>query len=184
MLESLISSKTRIKLLMKFFVNGQNTAWLRGLESEFGESSNAIRIELNRLEKAGLIQGEAQGNKKLFRANTHHPLFHELHNIVLKTMGIDHILNSVVEKLGEVEKVFLAGELARGMDSKIVDLVIIGKIDRSYLQKLCEKAEKLVNRNIRSLVLEQEGLLKDYPTLNSEELLLIWSQETAKDSGE
>jgi AAA+ ATPase superfamily predicted ATPase len=99
-------------------------------------------------------------------------------------MGIDHILNSVVEKLGEVEKVFLAGELARGMDSKIVDLVIIGKIDRSYLQKLCEKAEKLVNRNIRSLVLEQEGLLKDYPTLNSEELLLIWSQETAKDSGE
>jgi hypothetical protein len=95
-------------------------------------------------------------------------------------MGIDHILNSVVEKLGEVEKVFLAGELARGMDSKIVDLVIIGKIDRSYLQKLCEKAEKLVHRNIRSLVLEQEALLKDYPTLSSEELLLIWSQHPEK----
>jgi hypothetical protein len=180
MLESLISSKTRIKLLMKFFINGQNTAWLRGLESEFGESSNAIRIELNRLEKAGLIQGEAQGNKKMFKANISHPLFHELHNIVLKTVGIDHIINSVVEKLGEVEKVFLSGELAKGMDSKIVDLIIIGKIDRGYLQKLSEKAEKLVKRNIRSLVLEQEALLKDYPTLNSEELLLIWSQNPQK----
>ena len=53
MIEALISSKTRIKLLLKFFLNSKTTSYLRGLEAEFGESSNAIRIELNRFEKAG-----------------------------------------------------------------------------------------------------------------------------------
>ena len=55
MIETLISSKTRIKLLLKFFLNSNTTAYLRSLESEFGESTNAIRIELNRLEEAGML---------------------------------------------------------------------------------------------------------------------------------
>ena len=53
MIETLISSKTRIKLLLKFFLNSNTTAYLRGLEEEFGESTNSIRLELNRFEKAG-----------------------------------------------------------------------------------------------------------------------------------
>lgn len=55
MIEALISSKTRIKLLLKFFLNSSNRAYLRGLEEEFGESTNAIRLELNKLEKAGMV---------------------------------------------------------------------------------------------------------------------------------
>ncbi len=74
MLETLISSKTRIKLLLKFFLNSKTTSYLRGLESEFGDSTNAIRLELNRLEKAGMLTAFMQGNKKMFTANTDHPL--------------------------------------------------------------------------------------------------------------
>ncbi len=51
-------------------------AYLRSLENEFGESSNAIRIELNRFEEAGMLVSFTEGNKKLFKANTEHPLFH------------------------------------------------------------------------------------------------------------
>jgi predicted transcriptional regulator len=70
MLDSLITSKTRIKLLLKFFLNSDNKSYLRNLEQEFGESSNAIRVELNRLEEADLLRSEVSGNKKFFSANT------------------------------------------------------------------------------------------------------------------
>lgn len=82
MLETLISSKTRLKLILKFFLNNSTTAYLRGLEEEFGESSNAIRVELNKFEEAGLLNSEAEGNKKLYKANTKHPFYKDLHNIL------------------------------------------------------------------------------------------------------
>ncbi|MFZ4634996.1 MAG: ArsR family transcriptional regulator, partial [Saprospiraceae bacterium] len=59
MIDALISSKTRIKLLLKFFLNSNTTAYLRNLESEFGDSTNAISIELNRREEAGLLLSAA-----------------------------------------------------------------------------------------------------------------------------
>lgn len=55
MIETLISSKTRVKLLMKFFLNSNNVAYLRSLEEEFQESTNGIRLELNKFEKAGFL---------------------------------------------------------------------------------------------------------------------------------
>ena len=84
MLDTLISSKTRIKLLQKFFLNSNIQSYLRGLESEFGDSTNSIRLELNRLEQAGMIYSEMRGNKKVFRANNAHPLFLDIQNIVRK----------------------------------------------------------------------------------------------------
>ena len=96
MLDALITSKTRIKLILKFFLNPRSTAYLRGLADEFGESSNAIRLELNRFEEAGLLESEARGNKKVFKANTGHPLYKDIHSIVRKTIGIDRIVDDVV----------------------------------------------------------------------------------------
>ena len=63
MINALITSETRIKLLRKFFLNSSTKAHLRGLESEFGESTNAIRLELNRFEEAGLLHSLRDGNK-------------------------------------------------------------------------------------------------------------------------
>ena len=144
MIETLISSKTRIKLLLKFFLNSKTTSYLRGLESEFGESSNAIRVELNKLEDAGMLSAEMNGNKKMFKANTKHPLFKEIHNILLKHIGLDRIIENVVERLGDVNKVYLVGGFAKGLDSQIIDLIFIGDIDKNYLLNLVEKAEDLI----------------------------------------
>ena len=114
MIEALISSKTRIKLLLKFFLNSSNKAYLRGLEEEFGESTNAIRLELNKLEKAGMVSSDVQGNKKFFTANVKHPLFFDLNSIIRKYVGIDTIIENVIKQLGEVERVYLSGEFAKG----------------------------------------------------------------------
>jgi hypothetical protein len=84
MLDSLITSQTRIKLLLKFFIDSSTKAYLRGLESEFGDSTNGIRIELNRLEQAGLLVSAKEGNKKLYQANRKHPLFKDIHSLIMK----------------------------------------------------------------------------------------------------
>ncbi len=179
MLETLISSKTRIKLLLKFFLNSSTTAYLRSLESEFGESTNAIRLELNRLEEAGMLASFSDGNKKMFRANTAHPLFGEIHNILLKTIGLDQVVLSVIERLGDVEQVFLVGEFAKGNDSPIIDLVFIGDIDKTFLLNVVERVEALIKRKIRYLIYgRQEFDFSMKLNINFEtESLLLWSKE-------
>jgi len=154
MLETLISNKTRVKLLVRFFLNPDSQAYLRGLGREFSESNNAIRVELNRFEAAGLIKSEREGNRKYYRANAAYPLFKELRQLSLKHFGIDQIIETVIEKLGHIERVYLTDHLARGLDTDIIDIVVISDdIDREYLATLVEKAETLIGRKIRTLIL-------------------------------
>ncbi len=177
MIDALISSKTRIKLLLKFFLNSNTTAYLRSLESEFGESTNAIRVELNRLEKAGMLESHMDGNKKIFKANVGHPLFGEVHSIIRKYIGLDRIMENVVERLGQVEKVFLVGDFSRGIDSQIIDLIFVGEVDKAYLVELIDKAERLVNRRIRYLIYScQEFAVMDSSQFDPEPLLL-WQRD-------
>ncbi|MFN4971526.1 MAG: ArsR family transcriptional regulator [Bacteroidota bacterium] len=152
MLDTLITSKTRIKLLLKFFLNGQNKAYLRNLEAEFGESSNGIRVELNKFEEAGLLIATTEGNKKIFKANSKHPMFGDIRSILLKYTGLDKIAEQVIQKLGDIEAVYLVGELARGLDNPIIDLVFVGEIDKNYLLKLTERAEKLIQKKVRFVI--------------------------------
>lgn len=155
MLDTLIQSKTRLKLLLRFFLNPESSAYLRGLAQEFDESTNSVRVELNRFEEAGLIAGHKEGNKKVYKVNTKFPMFGELQKIAFKHFGIDQILEQVVQKLGDVKAVYLTGDLARGLDTSIIDVTIVGhNIDSTYLAKLVEKAEKLIDRKIRTLVYE------------------------------
>ena len=152
MLDTLIQSKTRLKLLLRFFLNPESSAYLRGLAQEFDESTNAVRVELNRFEEAGLIQSHKVGNKKMYQVNTNFLMFNELQKIAFKHFGIDQIIEQVFEKLGDVEAVYLTGDLARGLDTNVIDVTLIGQdIDNSYLARLVEKAEELVGRKIRTL---------------------------------
>lgn len=179
MIETLISSKTRIKLLLKFFLNGSNESYLRGLENEFGESTNGIRIELNRLSQAGMLECVTRGNKKFFKANQLHPLYKEIHNILLKHIGIDQIIERVICRLGEVRKVYLTGHFANGLDSQIIDLMILGDIDINYLVNLIEKTEKLIKRKVRYINYknEEEVAWSQFEV----EPLLIWSSSDSQE---
>jgi len=172
-LDILISSKTRIKLLLRFFLNPERSAYLRGLESEFGESSNAIRVELNRLEGAGLLQSELIGNKKFFQANRTHPLFQEIRNIVLKHVGLDKLLEHVVTKLGKLECVYLTGELAAGQNSSVIDVVLVGDVDKAYLAKLVDRAEQVLARKIKYIVFSVEEAKAQQ--FSGQQYLLLWN---------
>lgn len=177
MIEALISSKTRIKLLLKFFLNSDSTSYLRGLESEFGESTNSIRIELNRFEEAGMLKSYVEGNKKIFRANTDHPLFGEVHNILLKYIGFDKIIDEVINQLGDVRKVYVVGEFAKGLDCNIIDLVFVGQVNKEFLVKLIDKAESLISRKIRYIAYTEVEYAAASVEARQTKPLLLWSDE-------
>ncbi|MEA3505671.1 MAG: ArsR family transcriptional regulator [Bacteroidota bacterium] len=166
-------------MLLKFFLNSRAESYLRSLEQEFGGSSNAIRIELNKFEEAGLLQSSVKGNKKMYKANVKHPLFPEIHSIVLKHVGFDKIIEDVVERLGDVKRVFLTGDFAKGKNSNIIDLILVGDdINKQNLMKLTEKAEKIINRKIRYLVFTEKDYAKYYKEVKESDALLLWQHET------
>lgn len=178
MLKTLITSNTRIKLLMKFFLNANAESYLRNLESEFGDSTNGIRLELNKFEEAGMLKSEFKGNKKFFKANTDHPLFPEIHSILLKHIGIDELLNQLHENIGNLSKVFLIGDFAKGRDSVIIDLVFVGDdINKSYLLKIINKAETLIKRKIRFLLFSCDEIGAFLQERNGMDYILLWSNE-------
>jgi DNA-binding transcriptional ArsR family regulator len=179
LLESLVTSKTRIKLLLKFFLNQETAGYLRGLAEEFGESSNAVRIELNRLTEAGLLTVRDDGRTKLYQANTKHTLFPELHSVVKKYMGIDQLIEKVLSQLGKVEQAFITGDYAEGKDSGIIDLVIVGQINKDYLNHLIFKTESMISRKVRVLVLSESEFEKLKPKLKADKALLIWDENGA-----
>jgi len=178
MINTLITSQTRIKLLKKFFLNSCTKAHLRGLESEFGESSNAIRVELNRLEGAGLLNSLRDGNKKVFQANKTHPLYIDIHNLILKETGIDRVIEKVIHRMGDPLAVYLTGDFAHGKDSPVIELILVGTgIDREYLARKVGQAEELVGRKVSYIVLEQDEAGDYLEKFKSSDLLPLWKTE-------
>ena len=155
MLEALISSKTRLKLLIKFFLFDGNQGYLRKMEKEFNESTNAIRMELNRLTKAGLLTSEYEGKKRFYQANEKHPLYEDLKRIVGKTVGIDQIVDRITSQIGHLEAAYVIGDFAKGNDAKVIELALVGEqLDVSYIDQLVAKAEKMIDRKIMYQILK------------------------------
>ncbi len=151
-LEQLFTGKIRLKLITRLFLNPNTRVFLRGLEREFAVSSNTVRLELAKLTEMHLIKEyntEVNSKIRAYGVNMEHPMFSSLRQIVLQYIGIDQLLEHILAKLGEVEEVYLTGELAEGRNSHFVDLILVGEVDRTYLYQLIEKVETLIEKKIR-----------------------------------
>lgn len=178
MLNSLITSQTRIKLLLRFFINPKNTGYLRKLASEFNESTNGIRIELNKLTEAQILKSNSRGRNKIYAANSDHPLFDDIRNIVLKSTGIDKVISNILNKLGPVNIAFIRGDYAAGHDSGLIDLVIVGdNINQTELERVRKKTESLISRKISALVLTQKEHNKLKSNFEKEPCLILLRNE-------
>ena len=153
MLESLITSKTRLRLLIKFFVNIANKGYLNSLANEFGESTNSVRKELNNLSSAGYLEKHNENNKVIYGANTSHPLFKIIQKTIHKHLGIEEILERVYNRIGDVKKVLLLGDYAKGIDSGVIEVLIVGnKINKKYLDEISPKIEEKIKRKVNFFV--------------------------------
>ena len=178
MLDTLITSKTRVKLLLKFFLNPGTKSYLRGLATEFGESTNAIRVELNRLTEAKLLKSVNSGRTVEYRANKQHSLFKDLQSVVKKFVGLDKVAEELAAKLGDIQAAYVIGDYAKGNDSGLIDLVLVGQVDDEKLKEVTKKTEELIDRKIRTLVLAPTDLEKLQSRLDIEHALFIWGKES------
>jgi len=155
-LNMVIPSRTRVDILVKLFLNPGLKAYLRELASEFQVSTNAVRVELNHLTEHKILKSERSGRNVYYRANTDHPLFPELFSMVRKITGVDEVVRSVVDRLGNLEAAYLVGDYARGVDTGVIDVVLVGDIDKVQLDDFAQKTEAYIQRKIRSLILNSE----------------------------
>lgn len=176
----LISSKTRINLLLRFFINPESKSYLRQLAKEFNVSTNAVREELNQLKKTDMLKTEKNGRQVFYAANTEHPLFPEIKSMVSKFMGLDKIVDDVIQRLGDLKKAYLIDDYAEGKDTGIIDLLLIGNIDQAQLNDLSRKTERYIKRKIRSLVLSQDEFTEMFPRLKERTMLLLWERNESK----
>ena len=151
-----------MRLLIKFFVSQANRGYLNGLATEMGESTNAIRKELNHLHDAGYLQKEKSNNKIQYKANTKHPMFSVLQKVILKHLGLEDAVEIVLERMGDVEQIILIGNYAKGIDSGKIEIIIVGQdLNTSYVQNLEEKLEKLISRKVAFFLSASHSLSED-----------------------
>lgn len=171
-LEALFSGKIRLKLLVKLFLNPENQVHLRGLAKEFEVSTNTVRQELSLLKELEFIKGSneltilpSETDKQLsidtesknsnsiksYTANTEHPLYEGFQKLIKQYVGIDQIVENVINKIGDPSEVYVTGDLAKGKDVPIIDLILIGDaIDEEALHLYISKTEDLIQKKIRA----------------------------------
>jgi predicted transcriptional regulator len=161
---------------MRFFLNPKARSYLRELAKEFNVSTNAVRGELNQMAQTHLLKTEKNGRNVFYSANTEHSLFPELQSMVQKVMGIDQVIDGIVQRLGNLEKAYLIDDYAEGKDSGIIDLVLVGDIDSYHLNDLSRKTERYVGRKIRILILSRNEYEQHQSTFQNRPFLVLWDK--------
>ena len=161
---------------MRFFINQDIGGYLQGLAKELEENSNSIRVELNRLEEAGMLKSSVKGRRKMYHVNSNHPLTTDISKIIRKVTGIDALVDRVVERMGkDLQQVWICGELAKGIDSSTLEVLLVGKgMDMDYVAELISKLESTINKTIEYAIA---------PTASEsqrESSLLVWDSSVSK----
>ena len=116
----------------------------------------------------------------IYRANNKHNLFRDIQSVVRKYVGLDRLVEDVVNRLGSIDAAYVIGDYARGIDSGLIDIVLIGTVDSKTLENFVLKTGDLINRKIRPLVLNNEEFENLRKRLDIDHALPIWNKE--KDS--
>ena len=166
--------------MVRFFLNPKANSYLRALAKEFNVSTNSVREELNQLTRAKFLKSRKSGRQVMYQANLAHPLFYELKSMVRKVIGIDRVIDSIINRLGNLEFAYLIDDYAEGKDTGIIDLLLVGDIDPYQLDDLSRKTERYINRKIRALVLTSAEFEAFKQKLHMRPHLLLWGADTGK----
>jgi len=168
MLGELITSKTRLRLLVKFFISQANKGYLNGLANEMSESTNSIRKELNHLYDAGYINKSKLNNKIEYSVNVDHPLYTTLKRTVYKHLGLEDIVDVVLERMGDVLHIIIIGDYAKGIDSGKIEVILVGKnLNFNYISQLESKIEKIISRKVSFFLTSKLPFSKNSLTIYS-----------------
>jgi len=150
MLEAIISSKTRVKLLTLFLLNPEREYYVREIARLTEENTNAVRRELANLQSFGLITGERKGIQQYYTVNRDFFLYEDLQKLVLKTEGVARVIKGHLADTADITCMFIYGSFAKGSASgkSDIDLFIVGDLDENKLIPLVHESERTLDREI------------------------------------
>ena len=158
MLEDLVISKVRVKLLDIFFSNPTEIYHVRGLTRKTGEEINAVRRELFHLETAGILKKEPRGNRLYYWLSAGYPLYTELLAIVAKEIGLGEQIIKNRNRIGKILYCVFSRKLVERKERKEeeVDILIIGDIVMAELSGLIRSEEEKRGKEINYTVMTEE----------------------------
>ena len=120
-----------------------------------------MRIELAKLSEVGLIESTTEGQKVIYRPNSKNPFYRELTQLVSKYLGFDELVERVLSQLGDLEAAYITGDYANGLDTGVIEVALVGEVDREYALNLTEKGEKELRRKVRLTFISSEESLEN-----------------------
>lgn len=156
-----IISRVRNKILCLLFDNPQQMLYVRELTRASSEEINAVRRELEHLDKAGIVTKEKRGNRIYYQANPIYDYYEDLLSLVAKSTGIGLAIRTNRKDLGKIKFAMLSGKYARNKirDKGEVDLLVVGEINLDNANKLIKKEEARRGTEINYTVMTQEEFI-------------------------
>lgn len=158
MLEDIIISRVRVKLLELFFSNPGKIFHVREMVRRTGEEINAVRRELAHMEKAGMVTKEPRANRLYYAFRRDYPLYFELLELVAKTTGLGQDLFKNKAKLGKIKFAMLSGGFIRGLPpaAEKVDLLVVGNVVLPELAQIVKNEEVKRDKEINYTVMTED----------------------------
>ena len=161
-LSDIITSRVRVKIIELFFSDLREIYHVRGIVREIGEEINAVRRELERLGKAGILKSENRGNRLYYWARKDYPLYGDLVSVVAKTTGIGREIIQNKSKLGNVNYVMFSSRFVKRKERRKddeVDILVVGDIVLPELTSIIKREEVEREMEINYTVMSREELL-------------------------
>ncbi len=158
-LTDIITSKVRIKILELFLSDTGEMYHVRGIAREVKEEINAVRRELGRLEKAGILKKEPRGNRLYYWVRSDYPFYGDLLSIVAKTTGLGAAIIENRKKVGKISSLMFSGKFVRRKARKKdegVDILVVGEANLPELANIIRVEESKRNREINYTVMSRE----------------------------
>ena len=154
-LSEILSSKVRAEVFRLLFGLDDNALHVREIERRSGYAIGTIQTEMKKLYKLNLVLKKRDGNRLYYRANRRHPIFTELHSLVIKTVGLIDVLKDALAGEKAIRSAFVFGSIAEGSEQteSDIDLMVIGEIGLRSLSRLLQGLAEDFGREINPYVL-------------------------------
>ncbi|MBI2031327.1 MAG: hypothetical protein HYT08_01810 [Candidatus Levybacteria bacterium] len=158
MFSDLITSKSRVKLLEVFLTNPSEIYHVRELVRRTGDEINAVRRELQYLEKRGILEKEPRANRLYYSLSKNYPFYYDLLRLGAKTVGLGSDILKNRAKLGKIKFAMFSGKFVRRLNNEPdeVNLLLVGTVVLPELTLLVRAEEKRLNTEINYTVMSEE----------------------------
>lgn len=137
MLEELFVSRVRVKILQLFLSSSEQLFHVREIVRRVSEEINAVRRELGRMEKYGMVSSEWRANRRLYKFRKDYVYYRELLSLVAKSVGLGGAIIKNRAKLGRIKFAFISTRFFKGIpNTDEVDVLVVGQVVLPELQAL------------------------------------------------